>query len=72
MAQILTVGGVADRLGVAPRVISNLFYGRRLRCDLCPIVGGRRLIPENYVEFVAAELRRSGHRIQPLAGGGGL
>src|SRR5689334_20191585 len=44
----LSVSDAARRLGANPRDISDLFYKRQLRDDLCPIVAGRRLIPESY------------------------
>jgi hypothetical protein len=52
MVEYLVVSDVARRLGVRPRDISDLFYQRRLNDDLCPIVGGRRLIPVDYVSVI--------------------
>jgi hypothetical protein len=54
MPKQLTVSDVARSLGVAPRAISDLFYARRLDDRRCPILGGRRLIPAEYVN----EIRR--------------
>ena len=34
-----------------------------LRDDLCPVVGGRRIIPEALVEVIAMELRRKGIQV---------
>jgi len=62
----LSVSEVARRLGARPRDISDLFYRRQLSDERCPIVGGRRLIPENYVHRIAAALRRAG---RPVAQG---
>lgn len=45
----VTVSDVGRRYGVPPRVISDLFYARKLDDRRCPIVGGRRLIPEDYL-----------------------
>ena len=59
----LSVSEVARRLGANPRDISDLFYRRRLRDDLCPIIAGRRLIPEDYLDMIQAELRRSGRPV---------
>ena len=59
----LSVSEAARRLKARPRDISDLFYRRHLRDDLCPIVGGRRLIPEDYLGMVAAELRRAGRPV---------
>ena len=56
----LSVSEAARALGARPRDITNLFYRRALRDDLCPIVGGRRLIPANYLPAIAAVLRHNG------------
>jgi hypothetical protein len=53
----LTVSDVARRLGVRPRDISDLFYSRRLADTHCPVVGGRRLIPEHLLPAIASILR---------------
>jgi hypothetical protein len=66
MSDLLTVSDVAralsQELGVAvgPRDISDLFYKRLLRDDLCPIVGGRRLIPRGYLPEILETLRSRG------------
>jgi hypothetical protein len=57
MARLFSVSEVARRLGANPREISDLFYRRDLRDDLCPIIAGRRLIPESYVPQIEAALR---------------
>jgi hypothetical protein len=59
--QHLTVSDVARLKGVAPRVISDLFYARRLDDLRCPIVGGRRLIPADYLPEVERVLREVGY-----------
>lgn len=59
----LSVSEAARRLGARPRDISDLFYRRQLSDERCPIVGGRRLIPENYVHRIAAALRRAGRPV---------
>jgi hypothetical protein len=56
----LSVGDVARRLGVKPYQVTRLFYDGLLREDLCPLIAGRRLVPEAYLPAVAAELRRKG------------
>ena len=61
--ELLSVGDVARRLGVRPSRITQLFYERRLRDDLCPVVAGRRLIPPEIVEVIAMELRRKGVKV---------
>jgi len=60
MAGLLSVSEAARRLGANPKDISDLFYRRDLRDDLCPIVGGRRLIPDGYVSAIEAALKRRG------------
>jgi hypothetical protein len=47
-------------LGAVPKDISALFYARRLRDDLCPVLSGRRMIPEDYLDIIRMELRRAG------------
>jgi len=59
----LSVSEVARRLGANPKDISDLFYSRKLRDDLCPIVAGRRLIPENYLDVIRMALKRAGRPV---------
>lgn len=54
----LSVSEAARKLGARPKDISALFYDRELRDDLCPIVAGRRIIPESYLGVIAMVLRR--------------
>lgn len=61
MANYLSVSEAARRLGARPKDISDAFYQRRLRDDLCPIVAGRRLIPEDYLDQIAQTLKHA-HR----------
>ena len=61
---ILAVGDVADRLGVAPRQVTELFYTRRVNPKRAPVVAGRRLIPVELVSVIAMELRRKGIRVR--------
>lgn len=63
----LSVGEAAESLDVAPRVISNAIYDRKLDVDRCPIVAGRRLIPRNYLPEIAAIL---GLKSSQVAAGG--
>jgi hypothetical protein len=65
--QHLIVSEVARRIGARPKDISDLFYQRRLDGARCPIVGGRRLIPVDYVPVIEAALRASG-RLEVLDG----
>lgn len=66
MNNVLTVSEAArlisDRTGwsVSPRQITDLFYKRLLSDRTCPIVGGRRLIPHDYVPRVMSALARLG------------
>ncbi len=66
MCQLYSVSIVARKLcnewgiKVRPRTISDLFYARELDDDRCPIVGGRRLIDDEYLPEIARLLRRKG------------
>jgi hypothetical protein len=60
----LSVSEAAREIGARPKDISDLFYRRQLRDDLCPIVAGRRLIPAEYLTIVRMVLKRHG---RPLA-----
>lgn len=63
-----TVGEIAKRYGVQPWRITQLFYAGKLRDDLCPILSGRRFIPDDYVPQVVAALKRQGVRVQNREG----
>ncbi len=56
-----TVSEVARLAGCRPRLISDLFYERRLSDAACPVIGGKRLIPPGYVPAILAALRERGH-----------
>ena len=53
---------LSERIGVVvrPRDVSILFYNRILDDKRCPIQGGRRLIPEDYVATIELALRHRG------------
>jgi hypothetical protein len=46
----------AERLGVAPRVLSNALTDRKLDSSRCPIVEGQRLIAVDYLPTIAGML----------------
>lgn len=58
----LTVSQAARLLHASPRDISDLFYRRQLRDDLCPIMAGRRMISPDYVELIRLALVRNGKK----------
>ena len=58
--QFLWVSEVARKFGVPPKMISQLFYGRELSDDICPVVGGRRIIPDHYLGEIERLLRQRG------------
>jgi hypothetical protein len=60
----LNVSEAARRLGAVPRDISDLFYKRELRDDLCPVLGGRRMIPIEYLDMIEMALRRAGKPVK--------
>ena len=53
--------------GARPKDISDLLYLRKLDDSRCPIVGGRRMIPEDYLPVIETALRAAG-RLQKLEG----
>ena len=57
MPSARAVSDVARQLGVAPRMISDLFYQRVLNDVICPVMGGRRIIPDHYVIEIERILR---------------
>jgi hypothetical protein len=59
----LSVSEVARRLGAKPKDISDLLYRRAVRDDLCPIVAGRRLIPEHCLSVIEMALKRAGRPV---------
>ena len=59
----LSVSEAARRLGARPKDISDLFYRRELRDDLCPIIAGRRIIPESYIPVIRMVLIRNGRPV---------
>ena len=65
--KLLSVGDVAKELDVRPAQVTQLFYERRLRDDLCPIVAGRRLIPPNYLGMIAMALRQKGIEVHTVS-----
>jgi hypothetical protein len=58
--EFVSVSEVARQIGVRPKAISDLFYQRELRDDICPVVGGRRLIPHSYVATIRQVLAERG------------
>ena len=58
-----SVSEAARKLEANPKDISDLFYRRELRDDLCPVVAGRRLIPEHYLDAIRTALKRAGRPI---------
>jgi hypothetical protein len=62
----MSVGEAARRIGARPSDITNLFYARELRDDLCPVVSGRRTIPESYLDEIRRVLRRRGRVLSPV------
>jgi hypothetical protein len=51
------VSEVARKLGVNPREISDAFYQRLLDDARCPIAGGRRMIPADYIPEIKRVLK---------------
>ena len=59
----LTVSDAARLLGVAPRLISDLFYRRVLPEGIAPVVGRVRLIDPAHLATIRAELVKAGHAV---------
>jgi len=57
MVKHFSVSEVARLYGVSPRVISDLFYQRRLSDARCPVIGDRRIIPQDYLAEIAKALQ---------------
>jgi hypothetical protein len=60
MQTLRTISELARERGIPPRKISDLFYSRKLDDSLCPLIGGRRLIPLEYVPLLDAVLQQAG------------
>jgi hypothetical protein len=61
----LTASEAARRLSetlsreVSPREVSNVLYNRKVDTGSCPILGGRRLIPQSLLAEIARVLRQA-------------
>ena len=55
-----TLGGVRSNFGVAPRVLSDLFYNKIIDDDGCTLIGRTRLIPITFLPKIEAALRERG------------
>jgi hypothetical protein len=64
VARFFAVSDLARRFDCPPRLISDLLYGRFIPDEECPVVGGRRLIPEKYVTAIAAKLAERQRRLE--------
>jgi hypothetical protein len=64
---LLSVSEAARKLKVAPRVVSDLLYQRLLDVERCPIVGGTRIIPADYLPEMAAVIRKVERRRRAIA-----
>lgn len=51
------VGEVANMIGVSPQSLTSAFYNRQLDVSRCPVVGGRRMIPAEYVPEIVALMK---------------
>ena len=53
---------IAERRGVdiPPQRLSDLFYRRKLNANRCPVVGGVRRIPAEYLPVIEAVLEARG------------
>jgi hypothetical protein len=58
---LLPSADVARQLGVAPRLLADLFWQGKIDHFRCPVIRRRRLIPKDYVPEIKAILVRLGH-----------
>jgi len=63
--RFFSVSEVARLIGARPRDITLAFYARRLDDKRCPVVGGRRVIPADYLPEIEAVLRDLGRLQEP-------
>ena len=56
VSDIVDLAKARHGIDVSPRVVSDLLYQRRVDVGRCPIVGGRRLIPRDYVDVIIEAL----------------
>jgi hypothetical protein len=54
------ISSLARKWKLPPHVLSNLFYRRVLDDAICPVAGGRRVIPNDYVPVIERVLRERG------------
>jgi hypothetical protein len=54
----LGVREAAERVGCLPRELSDDIYSGRLDRDRCPLIAGRRVIPESYLPEIQALIQR--------------
>lgn len=66
MPKLLSVGEFCRRYAtdVPVAVLTSGFCRGWFNLDACPLIGGRRLIPEEQVFPIRAELRRRGYRAE--------
>ena len=58
MSDFLSISEVADKFGVQPRAVSDLFYRRKLDVKKCLIKANRRLVPESLLPQIERLLKR--------------
>lgn len=68
MPAMFTVGQLAARLRTNPRWITAILYQREVDSDACPLIGGRRFIPESHIPLIVAALRSKGYCVRPIEG----
>jgi hypothetical protein len=61
---LYSISELADRYGVTPKAISDLFFRRALDPSCCMVKAGRKLIPESYLPTVERALRRTSQRVE--------
>jgi hypothetical protein len=58
MTQLYSVGEAARLIGESARRTSDGFYKNWFDTTACPLIGGRRMVPADYLPTLAAILRQ--------------
>lgn len=62
MSDLFTITDAARTLGIPPKLLTNWFWSGDLDRGRCEKIGGKTLIPRDYIQWVIVPLlRRRGH-----------
>jgi hypothetical protein len=60
MPELISLTDAARRLGVLPKLLSDLLWLRELDRDRCPLIGRTRAVPLDYLPEIRALLVKKG------------